>query len=38
MRDIKRHGVKAGLETQDLDLKTLRPGTRDPPQNLKVGP
>ena len=30
MRDIKGHGVKAGLEARDLDLKTLRPGTRDP--------
>ena len=27
MRDIKGHGVKAGLEARDLDLKTLRPGT-----------
>ena len=34
MRDIKGHGVKAGLEARDLDLKTLRPG---PTSKFKSG-
>ena len=33
-----RHGVKWDQDPRIQDLGTLGPGTRDPPQSLKVGP